>query len=433
MKSIEKSIKINGEKRGNIELGYIEKIENEASFLLSHEKKVIDIIAETISKHVQSREILERYQKLVARSVTGIFILRDGLFQYVNPKFLRMFKFKKDEEIIGKSFDKFLSGCRYPIKLIKQDKLSSSHCTVKARRDDGVMIDVELFTQVIDYYGKKAILGTMQDVTRLKEAQERQNNFNNELKIQIAEKTKDLQNANRRLQSLNELKDEFIAVTSHELRSPLTSVRGYLSFLVEEQMINQIPKEAKDYLIRVYDNVEVLNNLINNILDVSRIEMGRIELHIKPVDIVELIKDIIKNLSFQAHERKLSIHFINKLQKDSLMVNVDSVRIRQVLRNILDNAVKFSPEGKDITVEIDIKGIGLQISVIDQGMGIKKSEIFDVFEKFKQGTNSQSQYRGGAGLGLFIAKRIIEMHNGMIWAESEINKGTTFRIQLPAE
>jgi signal transduction histidine kinase len=198
-------------------------------------------------------------------------------------------------------------------------------------------------------------------------------------------------------------------------------------------MMNQIPKEAKDYLIRVYDNVEVLNNLINNILDVSRIEMGRIELHIKPVDIVALIKEIIANLSFQANEKKLSIHFINKLQTDALMVNIDNVRIRQVVRNILDNAVKFSPIGKDISVEIEMHGIGVQISVIDQGMGIRKSELFDIFDKFKQGSNSQSQYRGGAGLGLFIAKRIMEMHDGMIWAESEINKGTIFRLQFPTE
>jgi len=430
---INESIIINGIKRGYIELGYIEKIDNKESFSLMHEKKIVRIIAQTIGKHVQSREILERYKKLVNKSVTGIFILYEGKFQYVNPKFIRMFKFTKEDEIIGTSFENLLPDCECPKKLIVEKNLNSAQCNVKAKRKDGSLIDVEIFTQIIDYYGKRAILGTIQDVTKIKEAQERQRNFSEELKEKIAEKTKDLQKANRRLQSLNELKDEFIAVTSHELRSPLTAARGYLSFLIDEKILNNIPQEAKDYLIHVYDNVEVLNNLVNNILDVSRMEMGRFELHKISIDILNLIKQVINNLSFQANEKKVSINFINKTEMESLILNIDEVRIRQVIRNILDNAIKYSPYGKDINVEIQIRGIGVQISVIDQGMGIRKSEIFDIFDKFKQGSNSLSQYKGGAGLGLFIAKKIMELHNGMIWAESELRRGTTFHMQLPLE
>jgi two-component system sensor histidine kinase VicK len=186
--------------------------------------------------------------------------------------------------------------------------------------------------------------------------------------------------------------------------------------------------------VRVYDNVEVLNNLVNNILDVSRIEMDRLQLHRTPTDIVELIKNVIKNLHFQSSEKKLEVNLINKLDKDSLILNIDHVRLRQVFRNILDNAIKYSPEGKRINVEMEIRGIGLQISIIDQGMGIRKSEIFEIFDKFKQAKNSHTQYNsGGAGLGLFIARKIMELHNGMIWAESELKKGTAFRIQLPLD
>jgi len=430
---INESIIINGIKRGFIELGYIKKIDNKESFSLAHEKKVIHIITQTIGKHVQSREILERYQKLVNKSVTGIFILHEGKFQYVNPKFIRMFKFTKEDEIIGRAYEELLPDCECQKKLISEIKLNSFHCNIRARRKDGSAINVEIFTQIIDYYGKRAILGTIQDVTRIKEAQNRQRNFNKELQAKIYEKTKDLQRANRRLQSLNELKDEFIAVTSHELRSPLTAARGYLSFLIDEKILNGMPQEAKDYLVHVYDNVEVLNNLVNNILDVSRMEMGRFELHKTSIDVLNLIKQVINNLSFQANEKKISINFINKTEMESLILSIDEVRIRQVIRNILDNAIKYSPYGKDINVEIQIRGIGVQISVIDQGMGIRKSEIFDIFDKFKQGSNSLSQYKGGAGLGLFIAKKIMELHNGMIWAESELRKGTTFHMQLPLE
>ena len=103
------------------------------------------------------------------------------------------------------------------------------------------------------------------------------------------------------------------------------------------------------------------------------------------------------------------------------------------MRNILDNAIKYSHQGKQIWVELEIRGIGLQISIIDEGIGIAKSQIFEIFDKFKQAKTSQTYSKGGAGLGLFIAKKIIELHGGMIWAESEVRKGTTFRIQLPLD
>ena len=133
----------------------------------------------------------------------------------------------------------------------------------------------------------------------------------------------------------------------------------------------------------------------------------------------------------QASERNLKINFYNKLKDQNLKINVDQVRILQVFRNIIDNAIKFSKQGKNINITIETKGVGIQISIEDQGMGIRQSEIFDIFDKFKQGKNTNSPYKGGAGLGLFIAKKIIELHHGMIWVESKLHKGTVFRIQLP--
>ncbi len=429
LNSIKEPIIVLGENRGEIELGYVKKISNEESFSLKQEKKVLHIVAQTVGKHMESREVIERYQKLVNKSVVGIFILQDGKFQYVNPKFARIFKYQA-KDLIDMSHDDVLLDCKCYNTLGEDSHVSSTTCTLKGSRKDDTQIDLEIHAQRIHYYGKTAVLGMVQDITKVIQAQERQVHFNEELRDKIAEKTRDLQKANRRLHSLNELKDEFIAVTSHELRSPLTAARGYLSFLVEDEMRNQIPEEAKDYLLRVYDNVEVLNNLVNNILDVSRIEMDRLELHPVPTDISQLLQNVIKNHSFQTNEKKIAIRFDDQLDKPVLM-KLDSVRLRQVLRNILGNAIKYSPEGKAITVGIEKRGIGIQISIEDQGMGIRKSELFDIFDKFKQGKNRQAQYSGGAGLGLFIAKKIIELHGGMIWAESTLKKGTTFRIQLP--
>ena len=413
-----------GQKRGNVELGYIKGIPDKESFMLKHEKRVLSVIASAISRHIQHREIVKRYKRLITESVVGIFILQDGLFQYVNPKFTRIFKVKA-KDVIGKTSEDIFPECT----CYKKEK--NVHCTIKTKRNDGAIIDVEFFTQTISYYGRDAVLGTIQDITKLRKAQERQKNFNRELKVTIAEKTKDLREANRRLRSLNELKDEFIAVTSHELRSPLTAARGYLSFLTDENMFCDIPKEAKGHLVRVHDNVELLNNLVNNILDVSRIEMGRFELQLKSIDIIDLLKQSIRSLSFQANEKNINIHFVNKLNSKFFHIKLDQVRILQVFRNILDNAIKYSYQGGEINVEIKMRGIGLEVSILDKGIGICKSEVFEIFDKFKQAKNAHAQYKGGAGLGLFIAKKIVELHNGMIWVESKFRKETVFRIQLP--
>ncbi len=431
LSKIQASLIVFGNKRGTIELGYVKKIPDSFSFRLKQEKKVLHIVAQTLSKHVQSREIIERYQKVVKKSVTGIYIIENGIVRYANPRFFKIFKYKQNE-VLNQPIDEFILDDTSPQALLEDPSKATLHYEVKGRQKDGTLIDLEAVVQHIDYHGRQAILGRVHDITKLKEAEAQLKNFNKELKVKITEKTKDLQRANRRLRSLNELKDEFIAVTSHELRSPLTAIRGYLSLLVEEDTASRMPEDTRDYLLRVYDNVNTLNNLVNNILDVSRIETDRFELQRKPTDIAELTEKIVQDFGFQAAEEQLSIRFKNKFT-NPVVLNIDPVRVQQVLRNILDNSIKYTMKGKTITVEVDMKGIGIQIAIIDQGLGIPKSQIFEIFDKFKQAKNSLTRYKGGAGLGLFIAKKIVELHGGMIWAESEIRKGTTFRIQLPLD
>lgn len=421
---------VRGKRRGTIELSY-SKAQKQGETLFNDDKQALMTLGTFIRKHVSSREIMERYQRLIKKSVMGIFILQDNHFKFVNPKFARLFC-HKGAELVGRKYRDFILDpeCQ---KVIEDPTVKKSSRTIsQGRRKDGTLVDLEIFTQKIDYHGKTAVLGTVQDITRIKRAEEKIRNFNRDLRQKIALRTEDLNRANRRLLSLNELKDEFIAVTSHELRSPLTSIRGYLSFIVQDPaLMNEVPAHMKDYLIRVFDNVETLNNLVNNILDVSRIETGRLELYRKPTGMVDLVQSVIRNLGYQLDEKKLTFQFINRFPTPDLMLNVDPIRMRQVFRNILDNAIKYSPSGKKITIEIEPRGIGIQLSISDEGIGIPKAQIFEVFDKFKQAKNGQSSYKGGAGLGLFIVKKIMELHGGMIWAESTINKGTTFRMQLP--
>jgi len=430
VRKVREPIYVRSKKRGVIEIHYSIK-KRGADTVFNDDKKVLSALSNFVSKHVSSREIIERYMKLVNKSTVGIFIIQDGVFKFVNPRFTRMVRYRSDE-LIDFPYANLIPQpvCEYNPH--KPQKRRSPRVITLCHRKDGSTFNIEIILQPLDYHGKPALLCTAEDITQIKRAEEKMKHFNQELKRKVTEKTSDLETANRRLRSLNELKDEFIAVTSHELRSPLTAIRGYLSFIVQDQsLFKDVPDHLKNYLVRVYDNVEVLNNLVNNILDVSRIETGRFELYKKPTDIVTVLKDIIQAFKFQLDEKQLTTTFSNKLPTGQVLLGLDPIRIRQVLRNLVDNAIKYSLKGKHIHFEIEIKGIGVQISVSDEGIGIPKAQIFEVFDKFKQGKNIQSAYRGGAGLGLFIAKKIMELHGGMIWAESQLNKGTTFRLQLP--
>ncbi len=427
---VEESIIIKGKKRGVLQVGYTETPPKEQKgFFWQAERKLIKTISNVVSRHILSREIYERYQKIVQKSVTGIFILDNGIIKEANSRFGKIFKCKT-QNVVGRNISEFIKGYTDYIESSNPD-ITTCSCLTKGSRKDGKIIDLDIVSQKIGFHGKIGVLGRVHDITKLKEAEIKLHNFNEELKEMVAEKTYHLELANKRLQSLNELKDEFIAISSHELRSPLTSIRGYLSFLVEDESLESIPDISKQYLLRAYSNAESLNYLVNNILDVTRLDTGRFELQIVKYDLIHLIHNVVDSLSFQISEKNINVKVNNLTKSKKLPIKIDTIRLTQVLRNLLDNAIKFSKRGKSITVEIGITSNFVNINVIDEGVGIPKSQIENVFDKFIQVKSTETRFKGGAGLGLFISKRIIELHGGTMKAESAISKGTTFTIQLP--
>lgn len=427
--TIEEPIIVGGIKRGLIRVGYTNNPPHiSRSIFLPEERKLVKSIAYVLAKHIFSRETIERHKTIVRRSFTGIFITINGVICYLNPRFCKMFKIQ-EKGAIGKSISDFISSIHIDLK--EDSVMGSNHYECEGMQTDGKIINLDIVIQNIDYHGKKAVLWCAHDITCLKKAEEKLKNFNIKLKQIVEEKTHHLELANKRLQSLNELKDEFIAVTSHELRSPLTSIRGYLSFLVEKESLECVPDSIQQYLLRAYHNAESLNHLVNNILDVSRLDMGRFELQTVKTDLIQLIKNIIDSLHFQTNERNLEIVLKNPSSLENLMLNIDPIRISQVLRNLLDNAIKYTSRDKKIIVEITKDWGFVIIKVIDQGFGIPKKQIEHIFDKFIQLKNADAKYKGGAGLGLFIARRIVQLHDGIIRADSKKNQGTTFTIKLP--
>ncbi|HEX7420563.1 MAG TPA: ATP-binding protein, partial [Thermoanaerobaculia bacterium] len=228
------------------------------------------------------------------------------------------------------------------------------------------------------------------------------------------------------LQELDRKKDEFLSVASHELRTPLTTIKGYTQLLA--QTVNELPPEERaTYINAVLGEIDRMMGLISELLDVSRIETNRLQIHPQQIRWVEFLER--RALAFRVQNPSRIINFA--AETTETIVEADPDRMRQVIDNLLSNAIKYSPEGSEIDVRIlSIDGM-LRTSVIDRGIGIPSDEIPRLFERFHRARNVSSRYYGGLGLGLYIARAIVEAHRGRITVESEEGKGSVFSVLIP--
>ena len=238
----------------------------------------------------------------------------------------------------------------------------------------------------------------------------------------------DLREANSRLKALDRLKDEFVSLVSHELRTPLTAIKGYVWLMMNKK---QEAEKQKTYIERVYASTERLIHLVNDMLNVSRIETGRMEFKFEKVDIVKLATEVKEEVAARAAQKGIEVTVADS---KALRVKADLEKTREVLLNIVGNALKFTPQGGKVCVEFAQEKGFVRTSISDTGVGIKKEDMGKLFVKFGRLSNTLSSISTvpGTGLGLFICKKIIEMSQGRIWVESEFGKGSTFHFTLPA-
>lgn len=236
-----------------------------------------------------------------------------------------------------------------------------------------------------------------------------------------------LEDANEKLQSLDKLKTEFLSLASHQLRSPLTAIKGYTSMLLEGSFgnVNDSQKEAID---RVFQSSQHLTKVVEDLLNVTKIEQGGMQYVFKSTDIEKIIKDLVQELSITASKKGLSLSYKNDAS-DPYITHVDGEKIRQVILNFIDNAIKYTEAGS-IIVSISHVGKEVAIAISDTGAGISPETKAKLFGKFNRGEAS-TMNTGGSGLGLYLAKEIIKAHNGRIEVDSPgIGKGSTFTIYL---
>jgi signal transduction histidine kinase len=245
--------------------------------------------------------------------------------------------------------------------------------------------------------------------------------------IQYREK---LEKAYQELKKLDEAKSEFLSIASHQLRTPLSAIKGYISMLLEGSY-GVLPEKAQKSIGNVYQSNERLIKLVNDILNVSRIEAGRIEMNFQKISLEEIINSVINELS-QGAQRKNIILKLEKPTKPLSQITADPDKIRNIILNIIDNAIRYTDQG-EVAVKVQIKNKVI-IKIKDTGLGMTRKEIIKLFKSFSRGSAGNRSYTEGSGLGLYIAKRFVEMHHGKISAESEgLGKGSTFTIEIPID
>ena len=248
------------------------------------------------------------------------------------------------------------------------------------------------------------------------------------LAIQNARLFREIEDKSHQIEAANRHKSEFLANMSHELRTPLNAVIGFSEVLIEK-MFGEINPKQEEYLQDILSSGKHLLSLINDILDLSKIEAGRMELEVSAFDLPVALDNAVTLVRERAwrHGIALAVTVDPGLGR---FVG-DERKIKQVLLNLLSNAVKFTPEGGKVDVSAARANAMVEISVSDTGIGIAAEDQEDIFEEFRQVGGDYARKREGTGLGLTLARRFIELHGGRVWVKSEVGKGSTFTFSLP--
>jgi diguanylate cyclase (GGDEF)-like protein/PAS domain S-box-containing protein len=330
-----------------------------------------------------------------------------------------------------------------------------SNYETQLRAKNGHILDVNLTLSYISdgNGGRSGTVGISKDITEKKrlerEIDERSRELrelNEKLETKVIERTVELRKANKELERSNTLKSKFIATMSHELRTPLNSILGFSELLVEDAS-GPLAEKQKRYATNIYNSGSHLLQLINNILDLAKIESGRIELNYDSFPLQTAVAEVESVIRPLADKKKLKLEI--QSSDEPILLKADRIKFKQILYNLLSNSVKFTPDGGSILLEaeaIDDSGPGtgapsehllqihnsfLRLSVSDTGIGIKKEDHDRIFAEFEQVDSSYSRRYEGTGLGLSLTKKLIELHGGEISVESEEGVGSKFIVIMP--
>ncbi|WP_447599809.1 ATP-binding protein [Nitrospira sp. Nam80] len=249
------------------------------------------------------------------------------------------------------------------------------------------------------------------------------------LEARVHERTEELETANAKLKQMDRLKSQFLAHVSHELRTPLTSIVGFTDNMLEG-LVGALNLKQEQYLSRIKANSARLARMITDLLDLSRVEAGKIAVSFDHVELPALVSEVIEQIRPLAYAKEIRLHY-HAVAPD-IMVRADADRVSQIVTNLLDNAIKYTDEGGTVAVVIGAASAGIAtVSVTDTGQGIPRDALDKLFDPFFRVDQQERNHSKGLGLGLAIVKELVELHGGTITVESEVGKGSTFEFSLP--
>jgi PAS domain S-box-containing protein len=396
----------------------------ETSFDITERKRALEqeeqaravILAET-----RFRELIENAPDAILQVDPG------GKIVVANHTAERMFGYTR-EELLGTNVDTLVpmraraGHIKHRTVFAKSPKIRpmGSGMELSALRKDGIEVPVEISLSPSYQEGGTHVTAVIRDVSERRQAETQMRSLQENYMAELEARQKE---ADR----LNRLKSEFLASMSHELRTPLHTIIGFAELLGEE---NEGPLNNKQrrFLQHIQEDSEHLLGLINDVLDLSKIEAGGMSLRIEDVSLDAAIFEAMNAIRPRAAMKSLT------LESDdiySVFVAVDPMRLKEVFYNLLSNAVKFTPEGGKITLQTKEEGQFVRVTVADSGIGIPSDQLEQIFEKFYQVGYATSGVREGTGLGLAICKRLVEMHGGRIWIESDPGSGSQFHFTVP--
>lgn len=387
-------------------------------------RKVIMGVVRDISKRKEIKTSIIIKESAIKHSINAIAIIDNyGKITYANESFLNAWNYK-EEEVIGEPIVKFWkTKGKYAEILNNVLEKGGWQGEFVAERKDGSIFNVFLSASSVldDTNNPIAMLTSFIDITEQKKSREKLELYKNKIEKQ-----------NIQLKKLDQLKSAFLNATSHELRTPMSSIKGYVQMLIK-QVLGELSKEQKDALEVILRNTNRLDNLIQDILDISRLESGTMKFITEKTNISDLINDVSETMRPSADLKKIKI---KTYVEDNLKeLTIDSDRIKQVIINLINNALKFSENGTEINLSAKQYKDSILFEVQDFGRGIPKNKKEKIFETFYQIDSGMDRKFGGAGLGLAISRGMVISHGGKIWVESEgvKGRGSTIKFTLPLE
>jgi PAS domain S-box-containing protein len=379
---------------------------------------------------------MDRFRELLEAAPDGIIeVDPDGKIVLLNAATQRLFGYSR-EELLGESVDMLV-----PVNLRQRhaehrsrylsnpvSRPMGSGLQLYGRRKDGSEFPVEISLSPVRSAEGFRASAIIRDVSERKRAEQLMREMHERFTSALSSANHELELRNQKIEEANRIKSEFLASMSHELRTPLHTIVGFSELLTEE-LEGPLNDRQKRFMQYIHNDSLHLLELINGILDLSKIEAGKLELNLQMFDSVEVIREVMTSIAPLARAKSTDVELQGCTQ---LMIKADKVRFKQILFNVVSNALKFTPERGRVGVHCSEKDGFSEFCVSDTGPGIPESEQAAVFEKFHQAGSTQRGVREGTGLGLAITKHLVEQHGGRIWVHSKSGSGSRFYFTIPA-